>query len=181
MIICLLGKTGCGKSTTEKALVKRGLKNVVSYTTRNKRENEVDGVHYHFVSREVFEGMAGKGEFVEYVEYNANLYGSTYKSFEEDCVIVTEQHGYELLKEAYGERVNGVYFDIDDELLGQYRKQRKDLDEELLEARNRADRAIAEYAEKDGGIVKLSVRDRDGRSKRAKQLAGEILVYFEVN
>lgn len=48
----------------------------VSATTRAPRPGEVDGVNYHFVSRERFEEMIRTGEVLEYTRYNGNYYGS---------------------------------------------------------------------------------------------------------
>ncbi|MEG0541789.1 MAG: guanylate kinase, partial [Angelakisella sp.] len=48
----------------------------ISATTRKPRPGEVDGVHYHFVSREAFEEMIQKNEVIEYTCYNGNYYGS---------------------------------------------------------------------------------------------------------
>src|SRR3989338_3936719 len=49
----------------------------VSYTTRNPRPGEHDGKDYHFVSRETFSVMAGRGEFLESAEVYGNLYGTS--------------------------------------------------------------------------------------------------------
>jgi guanylate kinase len=48
----------------------------VSATTRAPRPGEVSGDNYHFVSRDVFEVMIDAGEFLEWAEYNDNLYGT---------------------------------------------------------------------------------------------------------
>jgi guanylate kinase len=48
----------------------------VSVTTRPKRDNEVDGVHYHFVERDEFERMVRAGELLEWAEFAGNLYGT---------------------------------------------------------------------------------------------------------
>lgn len=48
----------------------------MSYTTRSKRHGEVEGVHYHFVSREHFQGLIDKGEMLEYAEVFGTLYGT---------------------------------------------------------------------------------------------------------
>ena len=48
----------------------------VSATTRAPRPGEVDGVNYHFVSRERFEEMISQGEVLEYTQYGGNYYGS---------------------------------------------------------------------------------------------------------
>ncbi len=49
----------------------------VSHTTRAPRAGEADGREYHFVSREVFLAMAGRGEFLESAEVHGNLYGTS--------------------------------------------------------------------------------------------------------
>ena len=48
----------------------------ISYTTRSPRGLERDGVDYHFVSREAFEGMILAGEFLEHAEVFGNYYGT---------------------------------------------------------------------------------------------------------
>jgi guanylate kinase len=49
----------------------------VSHTTRPPRSTEVDGEHYYFLDRATFEAMASNGEFLEFAEYNENLYGTS--------------------------------------------------------------------------------------------------------
>lgn len=49
----------------------------VSYTTRPPRDGEMDGKHYHFVSRETFLAMAANGDFLESAEIYGNLYGTS--------------------------------------------------------------------------------------------------------
>jgi guanylate kinase len=48
----------------------------VSVTTRRKRDYEIDGVHYHFVSRVQFQRMVAAGELLEWAEFAGNLYGT---------------------------------------------------------------------------------------------------------
>ena len=47
----------------------KNLKLGISYTTRPPRFNEVDGVHYHFISKELFKEMISKGLFLEYNKF----------------------------------------------------------------------------------------------------------------
>jgi guanylate kinase len=49
---------------------------VVTFTTRPPRDTETDGVEYRFVSREQFEALLARGEFLEHTEYAGNLYGT---------------------------------------------------------------------------------------------------------
>jgi len=48
----------------------------ISYTSREPRGNEVDGESYHFVSREDFEAMAARDEFLEWAQVFGNYYGT---------------------------------------------------------------------------------------------------------
>ena len=73
--------SGAGKTSLVHALLQRepqiGLS--VSYTTRNPREGEIDGKHYHFVSRDAFLEMAKRGDFLESAEVYGNFYGTSQK------------------------------------------------------------------------------------------------------
>ena len=81
LLIVLSGPSGSGKSTVIKKLMeKRGnIHFSVSYTTREPRVGEVDGVSYNFVAREEFERMIDNNEFLEYAEYSGNYYGTSLK------------------------------------------------------------------------------------------------------
>jgi len=48
----------------------------VSVTTRRMRDYEVDGVHYHFVTRRAFERMVAADELLEWADFAGNLYGT---------------------------------------------------------------------------------------------------------
>jgi guanylate kinase len=52
------------------------VKKIVSCTTREKRPGEVEGVDYFFISRQEFERKTQAGEFIEWAEFSANLYGT---------------------------------------------------------------------------------------------------------
>src|ERR1035437_7547147 len=80
--------SGSGKSTLVSHLLATvgGLMFSVSYTTRSPRGQEVDGESYHFVSREVFEGMLAREEFLEWAQVfdaNGDYYGTHRRVLEE--------------------------------------------------------------------------------------------------
>jgi len=71
--------SGAGKTSLVNALLEnsRGIKVSVSYTTRSLRPGEVDGVNYHFVSRETFIARMEQGDFLESAEVFGNFYGTS--------------------------------------------------------------------------------------------------------
>jgi len=77
--------SGTGKTTVCRRVIEADalIEFSVSHTTRTPRARERDGVHYHFVSREDFEKLAEEGAFLEWAEYNGNLYGTSWRSVEE--------------------------------------------------------------------------------------------------
>jgi len=70
--------SGAGKTSLTRALLEHeeGIELSVSYTSRPPRPNETDGVHYHFVSRGVFEEMIRRGEFFEHAVVHGDLKGT---------------------------------------------------------------------------------------------------------
>ena len=48
----------------------------MSYTTRDPRQGEVDGVHYNFVSIDKFREMVANSEFIEHFEVHGKMYGT---------------------------------------------------------------------------------------------------------
>lgn len=71
--------SGAGKTSLVRALVNSfpKVKVSVSHTTRPMRSNEVDGVNYHFVSRDDFIERLERNEFLEHAEVFGNLYGTS--------------------------------------------------------------------------------------------------------
>lgn len=89
-LFILAAPSGAGKSSLIKALMEKYEGNTyspmqvsVSHTTRQPRPGEVDGVHYHFVSREEFEALIEQGVFFEYAEVFGNYYGTSRVTIEQ--------------------------------------------------------------------------------------------------
>ena len=80
-LIVLSGPSGVGKSTVIADLLSNrpDIHFSVSYTTRQARPGEVDGITYNFVSRTEFERMIAAGELLEFAEYVVNYYGTSLK------------------------------------------------------------------------------------------------------
>ena len=70
--------SGSGKTTLLQHLLRsfKALKFSVSYTTRSARTGERHGIDYFFTDRVAFREMADRGEFLEWAEFNGQLYGT---------------------------------------------------------------------------------------------------------
>jgi len=88
--------SGAGKTSLVKALLdaQPQVRVSVSHTTRPMRPGEVDGVNYHFVSREEFLERLQHDEFLEHAEVFGNLYGTSQRWVEQ-----TLDEGYDLILE----------------------------------------------------------------------------------
>ena len=78
--VVVSGPSGVGKGTIcNKLMNELNAWYSVSTTTREKREGEVDGVNYYFISKEEFRKRIDNNEFLEYNIYNGNYYGTSKK------------------------------------------------------------------------------------------------------
>ncbi|HPT41690.1 MAG TPA: guanylate kinase [Candidatus Gastranaerophilaceae bacterium] len=86
-LFVISGPSGVGKGTVIEGFLKRNpeFKLSISYTTRAKREGEVEGVNYFFRTREEFVKGIENDEFLEWAEFSDNLYG-TKRVFIEKCL-----------------------------------------------------------------------------------------------
>jgi len=96
LLLVICGPSGVGKGTICKELLKKrqDLKLSISATTRPKREGEVDGINYFFISEEQFKNMIEKDEFLEYAQVYGNYYGTP-----KDFVINALREGKDLILE----------------------------------------------------------------------------------
>lgn len=83
LLLVVSGPSGCGKGTVLKEVMKKqNLYYSISMTTRQPREGEVDGVQYHFVSKEQFETLIAQNGVLEHAEYCGNYYGTPREAVE---------------------------------------------------------------------------------------------------
>jgi guanylate kinase len=76
-LVVISGPSGAGKTSVCKALKKDPRVTFsVSATTRPRREGEVDGVDYRFLTPDEFDSAEERGEFLESATYNGNRYGT---------------------------------------------------------------------------------------------------------
>jgi guanylate kinase len=77
-IIVLSSPSGAGKTTLTRKLLDSdpSLALSISVTTRARRPNEVDGVHYYFITQARFDEMVAAGDLLEYATVFGNSYGT---------------------------------------------------------------------------------------------------------
>ena len=79
LLIVFSGPSGVGKGTVRREVfnkIGQQLYFSISFTTREMREGEVDGVDYHFLNREKFLAELDRDNLLEYNEYVGNFYGT---------------------------------------------------------------------------------------------------------
>ena len=80
LLVVVSGPAGSGKGTVNGMLLEsEDYVYSVSATTRAPRPGEVDGVNYHFISKEEFLRRIDAGEMLEYTQYCGNYYGTPLK------------------------------------------------------------------------------------------------------
>ena len=103
-MLVLCGGSGTGKDTLLKKLVEKyDYRRLVTYTTREKREGEVNGIDYHFVSPQMFHELCAGDFFAETTSYDvANgevwEYGTAIKDIKDDTIVILNPHGLKELK-----------------------------------------------------------------------------------
>src|SRR5580698_364152 len=159
--------SGSGKST----LVARVLTEVrdlmfsISYTTRKPRGSEKDGQSYRFVSREEFEAMIARGEFLEWAQVFGNYYGTHRGILEEACaqgkdlVLDIDVQGARQLVVAVPEAVTVFILAPSKQILEQRLRARGEDRDEVIERRlKEAAEEIRNYGAYDYVLIN---RDRE--------------------
>lgn len=123
-IYCLIGKSGTGKDTVMEQILadkKLDIEKIVPYTTRPKRENEIDGVNYHYVSETEMLQMEENNLIVEKRSYNTvhgvwNYFTADNDiDYDRDYIIITTQEAIEKFISHFGmEKIYIVYLFLDD-------------------------------------------------------------------
>lgn len=117
LLIVISGPSGAGKGTICKNLLEREpqLCLSVSATTRSPREGEVDGVNYHFMTKEDFKHKIEEGDFIEYAQVYDNFYGTPKSNVEKllnegkDVILEIDIQGALKVKENFD---SGVFIFI---------------------------------------------------------------------
>ena len=111
-MIVIVGESASGKSTLAKKYEDwLDFKRIVTYTTRHPRQNEKEGVDYHFIDDAEFERLNKDGFFAETAEYNGWKYGSAKKDYVTNAVAVLTPKGLRSAKRN-GVQCTSIYLDV---------------------------------------------------------------------
>lgn len=133
--------SGAGKSSLVNALLKRepGIKLSVSYTSRGPRPGETNGVHYHFVSKDVFLDMVERGEFLEHALVHGDLKGTAKSAVEdrlnagEDVLLEIDYQGARIVRALLPKTISiFILPPSKDELEQRLRRRAQDSEEVIL-------------------------------------------------
>lgn len=117
-ILALFGESGAGKDTIQRWIVSNipGTKGIVSCTTRPKRDYEIDGKDYHFISNEKFAEKVLDGTMLEATSFNGWHYGTSLEELSETDINigVFNIQGIECLLEDPRIHVEPVYILVRD-------------------------------------------------------------------
>ena len=154
--------SGTGKTTVAERLVGRlpDIELSRSYTSRQARAGEQDGVDYHFVTRARFEAMIDAGEFLEWADVFGNFYGTCAPDAERDLsqgrdlVLVIDVQGARQVRQRCRDTVGVFVMPPSFAVLEQRLRGRSKDTEEAMQRRLQTARAeVAAFTEYDYVIV----------------------------
>lgn len=116
ILIIFSGPSGVGKDTVLEVVLDKNkeLQKSISLTTREIRENEIDGKDYYFVSKSNFDKMVDNNEVLEFAKYGESFYGTPKAPIDKwldegkTIILKIEVQGAKKIKELYPEAV-GIF------------------------------------------------------------------------
>ncbi|TNF07000.1 MAG: hypothetical protein EP317_05595 [Bacillota bacterium] len=141
-MIVLVGASASGKTELAKILFKQyGYTKCITTTTREPRQNEKDGIDYHFLSQEQFLDLKEKDSFLEVTEYNHHLYGIQKSDVKINGVVIVDPQGANAIEEKIGKHAYIVYVHTSEPRRQKRMTERKD-SEHLIRQRLKNDADI---------------------------------------
>ena len=117
MIYIITGPSGVGKNTIINELSNHlEFYFSISHTTRPRRDNEIDGKDYYFITEDDFENLIKSDQMIEYEQYGEFYYGTSKEELSNDSSIIIldlEVNGATKLLEE-NNNFKGIFIDIDD-------------------------------------------------------------------
>lgn len=144
------GKTSLCRGITDSL---ENLTHSVSYTTRNARDGEIDGRDYYFIGQERFREMIQAGDFAEWAEVHANLYGTSRRVLDDmvskglDVILDIDTQGAKQIKGKFAAAVFIFILPPSLDILEERLRNRKsDSEEEIRRRMQRSREEIKDYS-----------------------------------
>lgn len=133
-MIVLAGKTCSGKNLVASKLSELGYRQIITYTTRPKRENEIQDEAYHFITEDDFKNKISEDFFAEYKTYDTQFgtwyYGTSLADIEnaenKSIVILTPQGYRDVKNKLLNKDITTIYLCADENTLKSRLLQRGD-------------------------------------------------------
>ncbi|MFN4207973.1 MAG: guanylate kinase [Agrobacterium albertimagni] len=163
LMLVISSPSGAGKSTIARTLMDRDqqISLSVSVTTRQRRQSEIEGVHYHFVSQREFERLRDSDSLLEWAEVHGNYYGTPREAVEtamgegRDMLFDIDWQGAQQLQEKMSADVVSIFIlpPTMAELQSRLHRRAEDTEEVIQTRLNNSRAEIKHWREYDYVIV----------------------------
>ncbi|THV25682.1 guanylate kinase [Peteryoungia ipomoeae] len=163
LMLVISSPSGAGKSTIARTLMDRDpqISLSVSVTTRQRRQSEIEGVHYHFVSQREFERLRDSDSLLEWAEVHGNFYGTPREAVEtamgegRDMLFDIDWQGAQQLQEKMAADVVSIFIlpPTMAELQSRLHRRAEDTEEVIQTRLNNSRAEIEHWREYDYVIV----------------------------
>ncbi len=126
--ILIIGAGGSGKDFLRKKFESKGFSHGIHYTTRPKRDGEIEGSDYYYVSEEIFKTMIDEDKFIEYTSHNNWYYGLSKVEFKIDNLFVISMKSYLKYPNKIKKNAFKIFLDIDEDVRRERLSKRNDAD-----------------------------------------------------
>lgn len=155
ILVLFSGPSGVGKDTVLEVVLNKDntLQRSISLTTRDIRENEIDGRDYYFISKDLFNNMVENGDVLEFAQYGENLYGTPKAPVDKwlaegkTVILKIEVQGAQKIKELYPDAV-GIFVlppsmdELENRLRSRGTENEEDIQKRLEIAKNEVEKSV---------------------------------------
>ncbi|MBA8666540.1 guanylate kinase [Holosporaceae bacterium 'Namur'] len=189
LMLILSSPSGAGKTTLAQLLLKsdQHIRPSVSFTTRKKRTNEIEGIHYYFTDHATFKKMIEQNAFLEYAEVFGEMYGTPKKFVDqhlqngEDVLFDIDWQGNRSLTQIAREDTVSVFIfpPSKKELLDRLKSRDQDSADVVKARMDKANEELSHWHEYDYSIINRDIDEslkkllailRAERLKKARRL-----------